>query len=132
MASHQALLHLLNRPDALLPALESQAKAARQASRLMHAHSSLLQLQLTLQKSASRFPSRPRYNNLQTSVLGKPQSGTPMLYSLLGLGRTFCITLCMLLMKVGHHGMSLTYQGSVCRTVSVYVTTLPDAALSTS
>ena len=55
MASHQALLRLLDRSDALVVSLEDQAKAARQASRLMHAQSALLQLQLILQKPSSRY-----------------------------------------------------------------------------
>ncbi len=54
MAGHQALLHLLRRPDAMVSALEDQAKAARKAGRLMHAQSALLQLQLTIQKDTTR------------------------------------------------------------------------------
>ena len=50
MAGHQALLQLFDRRDTLMAALEDQAKAARKASRLTHAQSALLQLQLTLQK----------------------------------------------------------------------------------
>ncbi|KAK9828160.1 hypothetical protein WJX74_001187 [Apatococcus lobatus] len=57
MAGHQALLRLLKQPDALVCALEDQAKAARKATRLLHAQSALLQLQLTVQQAAEGMES---------------------------------------------------------------------------
>ena len=55
MAGHQALLRLLDQPEALMNALQDQAKAARKAAQLIHAQSSLLQLQLTVQQAAHRY-----------------------------------------------------------------------------
>lgn len=54
MAGHQALLRLLDQPEALMNALQNQAKAARKAAQLIHAQSALLQLQLTAQQAAHR------------------------------------------------------------------------------
>ena len=58
MAGHQALLRLLDQPAALITALEDQARSARKASRLMHAQSALLQLQLSLRQLAARSAGR--------------------------------------------------------------------------
>lgn len=54
MAGHQALLRLLDQPEALINALQDQAKAARKAAQLVHAQSALLQLQLIVQQAAHR------------------------------------------------------------------------------